>query len=218
MLGAAVAERTAALAELDELRRGDGAAREAIAAAEAAKARMEAEIASAVEERARNLDALNQAVLARDMASEARASAAERLERTRERRREAMAKATAAAAALEQARPMIADDPTDELVARRAELAVAEKAAGEADPDKDSSPVNQVLADLERRRVEIVRLQEAVGARETGAVQGALDRVLRRHQRSAARRGRARPRRHLARPPPAAQRPRRRRLRRGVRR
>ncbi|WP_426572558.1 hypothetical protein [Aquihabitans sp. McL0605] len=177
-LGAAVAERTAALGELDELRRGDGAAREAIAAADAARARMEAEIASAVEERARNLEALNQAVLARDVASEARAAAAERLERTREHRREAMAKATDAAAAVEQARPLIADDPTDQLVARRAELAAAEAAAGEADPDKDSSPASRMLADLERRRVEIVRLQEAVGSRDSGGVQGALDRML----------------------------------------
>jgi hypothetical protein len=177
-LGAAVAERTAALAELDEIRRGDGAAREALAAAEAARARLEAEVASAAEERVRNHDALTAAVMARDMASEARAASAERLERARERRREAMAKATAAAAALEQARPLVADDPTDELVARRAELAAAEAAAGEADPDQDSSPVSRRLADLERRRVELVRLQEAVGDHAPSAVNGALDRLL----------------------------------------
>lgn len=177
-LGVAVAERTAALAELDEIRRGDGAAREALAAAEAALARLEAEVASASEERTRNHDALTAAVMARDMAGEARASAAERLDRARERRRDAMAKATAAAAALEQARPLVADDPTDELVARRAELASAEAAASEADPDKDSSPVSRYLADLERRRVELVRLQEAVGDHEPSAVNGALDRLL----------------------------------------
>ena len=177
-LGAAVAERTAALADFEELQRGDGAAREAMAAAEAARARLEADLVSAQEERSRNLQALTEAVMARDVASEARAASAERLERARERRREAMAKATAAAAALEQARPRVADDPTDELVARRAELAAAEAAAGEADPDRDSSPVSRLLADLERRRVELVRLQEAVGDHEPDSVQGALDRLL----------------------------------------
>ncbi|HRW39148.1 MAG TPA: hypothetical protein P5254_15725, partial [Aquihabitans sp.] len=151
-LGAAVAERTAALGELDELQRGDGAAREALAAAEATRARLEAEHASATEERARNLQALTEAVLARDVAGEARASAAERLERARTRRREAMAAATTAAAAVEQARPLVADDPTDELVACRSQLAAAEAAAAEADPDQDSSPVSRRLAALERRR------------------------------------------------------------------
>lgn len=177
-LGAAVAERTAATDELEALRRGDGAAREAQAAADAAKVRLEAELASATEERARNREALNGAVLARDVASEARVASAERLERARERRRAAMAKATEAAAALEQARPLVADDPTDELVARRAELASAEAAAGEADPDQDSSPVSRTLADLERRRVELVRLQEAVGDPGAETVRRALDQLL----------------------------------------
>ncbi len=177
-LGAAVAERATAMADLEALQRGDGPAREAQAAADAARARLEAEHVSAVEERARNLDALNQAVMARDVASEARAASAERLERARERRRAAMAKATEAAAALEQARPLVADDPTDELVTRRAELASAEAAASEADPDQDASPASRLLADLERRRVELVRLQEAVGDHEPSAVSDALDRLL----------------------------------------
>jgi ParB family chromosome partitioning protein len=176
-LAAAVAARADALAELDELDRGDGAAREALAAAEAARARLEAELASAVDERARNLEALTAAVLARDVASEARAAAAERLERARERRRDAMARATAAAAAVEQARPLVADDPTDELVARRAELAAAEAAASEADPDADSSPVSRRLAALERRRVELVRLREALGAESSSPVADALERL-----------------------------------------
>jgi len=177
-LGAAVAERTTATDELETLRRGDGAAREAQAAADAARARLEAEHRSAADERARNREVLNEAVLARDVASEARVASAERLERARERRRTAMAKATEAAAALEQARPLVADDPTDLLVARRAELASAEAAAGEADPDQDSSPVSRQLADLERRRVELVRLQEAVGDPSADAVRTALDQLL----------------------------------------
>ncbi len=177
-LGAAVTERTAAAAELEALERGDGAAREAQAAAEAARLRLEAELASAVEERGRNLEALHQAVLARDVASEARAASVKRLERARERRRSAMTNATDAAAAVEQARPLVADDPTDQLVARRAELARAEAAAGEADPGRDGSPVSRMLADLERRRVELVRLQEAVGGQEGNAVNGALDRLM----------------------------------------
>ena len=177
-LGAAVAERTDATEELEALRRGDGAAREAQAAADAARARLDAELASASAERARNREALNSAVLARGVASEARVASAERLERARERRRTAMKKATEAAAALEQARPLVADDPTDLLVARRVELASAEAAAGEADPDQDSSPVSRMLADLERRRVELVRLQEAVGDPGAGAVRGSLDQLL----------------------------------------
>lgn len=176
-LGAAVAERTAATEELEALRRGDGPAREAQAAADAARARLDAELTSASDERARHLEALNQAVLARDVASEARVASAERLERARERRRAAMAKATEAAAALEQARPLVADDPTDLLIARRAELASAEAAAAEADPDQDSSPVSRRLADLERRRVELVRLQEAVGDAAGGPVRAALDQL-----------------------------------------
>ena len=177
-LGAAVAERAAATEELEALRRGDGAVREAQATADAARARLEAEHASAAEERIRNREALNQAVLALDVAGEARAASAERLERARERRRAAMAKATEAAAALEQARPLVADDPTDLLIARRSELASAEAAAGEADPDQDSSPVSRTLADLERRRVELVRLQEAVGDQGSSAISTALDRLL----------------------------------------
>lgn len=154
-LGAAVVERTTAQNELDELKRGDGAARHALAVAEAAKARLEAELASASDERVvRNLQALTQSRWpetwpARPGPPPPSASKP----RACECCREAMAKATTAAAALEQARPLVADDPTDLLVVRRAELAAAESAAGEADPDRDSSPVNRRLADLERRRV-----------------------------------------------------------------
>lgn len=89
-----------------------------------------------------------------------------------------MARATAAAAALEQARPLVADDPTDELVARRSELTAAEAAAAEADPDHDSSPVSRRLAALERRRVELVRIREAVGDDDAHPVAAALDRLL----------------------------------------
>jgi hypothetical protein len=176
-LAAAVAERDAAAAALEEVRRGDGEARHALAAAEAAKARLQAELNSAQEERARHTQALTDAVLARDRAAEARAAAAERLERARERRREAMGAATAAAARVEQARPIVADDPTDQLVARRAELAAAEAAAAAADPQQDSSPVARRLADLERRRIELVRLREAVGDAPAHPVSVALDRL-----------------------------------------
>lgn len=177
-LGAAVAARTAAQAAVDELERGEGAARTAVAQADAARARLEAELASASEERVRNLVALREAVLARDMAEEARASAAQRVEQAQQRRRDAMAAATAAAAAVEQARPLVADDPTDELVARRAELDVAMEAAAVTDPTADGSPVTTRLAALEQRRVELVRLREAVGAPDADPVADALARVL----------------------------------------
>jgi hypothetical protein len=176
-LAAAVAERDAASAALDEVRRGEGEARHALAAAEAAKARLQAELSSAQEERARHTEALNRAVHARDAAAEARAAAAERLERLREQRREAMGRASEAAARLEQARPVAADDPTDQLVARRAELAAAEAAAAAADPGHDSSPVARRLADLERRRIELVRMREAAGDVPADPVAVALQRL-----------------------------------------
>ncbi|MCB0970813.1 MAG: hypothetical protein KDA97_04755 [Acidimicrobiales bacterium] len=176
-LGKALGERTEATEELDALRRGEGAAREALAAAEATRTRLEAELASAEEEATRNREALSESVMARDVAAEARAAAAERLERAREHRRTAMAAASAAAAALEQARPTVADDPTDELVRRKEALAEAERRAGEADPDRDSSPASRRLAALERRRVELVRLQESIGDAPANPVATALDRV-----------------------------------------
>lgn len=177
-LGDAVRARAEASAALEEIDRGDGAAREALAAAEAARGRLEAELASAIEEQTRHRQALHEAVMARDVASEARTAAAERLERARERRRLAMAAASAAAAALEQARPVADDDPTDRLVAARAALQAAEAAAGEADPDQDSTPITRKLADLERRRVELIRMREAVGDGPADPVAEGLDRLL----------------------------------------
>jgi hypothetical protein len=177
-LGGAVAARTAAQARLDEVERGDGEARAALAEAEAARARLDAELSSAADERARNLQALQAAVLARDVAEEARASAASRLAAAQQHRRDAMAAATSAAAALEQARPLVADDPTEELVARRAELDAAEAAAAVADPHRDASPLTTRLAALEQRRVELVRLREAVGEPGADPIAAALQQVL----------------------------------------
>jgi chromosome segregation protein len=176
-LGAAVAERTAATEELRALERGEGPARDAMAAAEATKARLSTELTSAAAERGRHLRALEQTVLARDVAQEARTAAQARLDAARERRRAAMAAATEAAAALEQATPLLDDDPTDDLVACRAALAAAEAAAAEADPDDGSTVVERRQAALERRRVELVRMQEAIGPASSHPVAEALDRL-----------------------------------------
>jgi hypothetical protein len=177
-LGSAVTERDAAGADLEALRRGEGAAREALAAAEATRTRIEAEQASAATARAEAERVLADAVLARDAAAEARAASAARVADARARHQAAIAAAGTAAAALEEARSVGAEDPTDDLAAARDELARAEQAAAEEDPDHDSSPLNRRLADLERRRAELVRLEEALGPAEQSPVADALEGVL----------------------------------------
>ncbi|MCU1356272.1 MAG: hypothetical protein JWM89_1690 [Acidimicrobiales bacterium] len=176
-LGASMAERSAATAALDEIERGEGAARDAMAAVDAARTRQEAEVASATAERVVAEQALGAAVVARDMGVEARASALQHLESARARHRDAMAAASVAAAAVEEASSVVDQDPTEELAASRDELARAEQAAAELDPEHDASPLNRRLAGLEARRVELDRLQEALGPNDASPVAVALDRL-----------------------------------------
>jgi hypothetical protein len=178
-LGAAMTERDAATTALDELQRGEGPAREVLAAVAAARTRMEAELAGATRDRVAAEEALGAAVMARDTALEARESANRRLDAAREGHRAAMAAAAAAAAAVEEADSVADDDPTDALAAARDELARAEAAAAELDPEHDQSPVNRRLAALEGRRVELDRLLDAIGPAVASPVQDALDRVMR---------------------------------------
>ena len=177
-LGAAMAERDAATAAIEELQRGEGAAREAQAVADAARSRLQAELSSATSDRAAAETALSNAVIARDVAGEARASALQALDSARERHRSAMAAAGVAAAAVEEATSVADADPTDTLAAARDELARAEQAASELDPEHDASPVNRRLAELEARRAELDRLQEALGPSVGAPIADALDRVL----------------------------------------
>ncbi|HEX2575292.1 MAG TPA: hypothetical protein VHK88_03025, partial [Aquihabitans sp.] len=169
-----------AAAALDELERGEGAARDALAAAAAERTRLEFELQAAREERARTEADLGEAVAARDAAIEERSRLRTRLDAAQNRRRIAIAAATQAAGALEAARSGI-DRPEDPavLVAAAAErLARAEQAAAEADPENDSSPLNRRLADLERRRVELARLEVAMGEGGSEDVAEALDALL----------------------------------------
>ncbi len=177
---AALAERDAAGEALDELARGEGAARTAIAAAGAERSRLEFELQSARDERGRHEDRLAESVTAREAVVEERNLAAHRLEAAHYRRREAMAEATQAAAQLEEARSGAdpSSDPTIEASRARDRLAVAAGAAAEADPDGGDSPLSRRLADLERRRVELARLEAAMGEGKSAPVARALDDYL----------------------------------------
>ncbi len=177
---AALAERDAAAEALDELTRGEGAARTALAAAGAERSRLEFELQSARDERGRNEDRLAESVTAREALAEERNLAAHRLEAAQYRRRDAIAEAIHAAAELEEARSG-ADPTTDPTIAAtqaRDRLAVAERAAAEADPDGGDSPLSRRLADLERRRVELARLEAAMGEGSSAPVARALDDYL----------------------------------------
>ncbi len=176
-LADAVAERDAAALALAELSSGEGEARQAIAAAGAERSRLEFELQASREERSAREDELARAVTAREQAIEARNRAAHGLVAAQARRREAIAEATQAAAALEEARSGLdpAADPSAAVAAARSHLAAAERAAAEADPDHGESPLSRRLADLERRRVELARLEAAMGDRGSEPVAQALD-------------------------------------------
>lgn len=179
-LSAAVDERDAAVRSFDELSRGSGAAREVIAASTAERSRLEIELRAARDERTRNTEGLAQAVESRAAVLEERSRLQTRLEGARNRRRAAMADATQAAAALEEARSGLArgDEPAVTAAHAKERLEVAERAAAEVDPDNDDSPLNRRLVDLERRRVELARLEAAMGEGGSEAVAEALDGLL----------------------------------------
>lgn len=176
-LSAALAARETAAENVTALQRGEGAARQVVAGAEAARARRRAEVDSARQERERHEQALREAVLARDVAVEARQTADARHDQARDQHRSAMAAASAAAAALEEARSVAAEDPTEELTEARRRLAQAEVAVDDADPEGDGSPVRRRLLALEARRAELVRMQEAIGPDQGAPLAGALDRL-----------------------------------------
>ena len=175
-----LAERDATSQTLEELSRGEGDARLAIAAAGADRSRLEFELQSAREERALYEDHLAESVADRESAAEARNQAAHRVAAGQFRRQEAIEEATRSAAALESARSLLRP-PADtllEVTMARERLAAAERAAAEADPDGGDSPLSQRLAALERRRVELARLDTATGEGGHSAVASALDNLM----------------------------------------
>jgi chromosome segregation protein len=176
-LGAAVDARAAAGEELEQVRRGEGGAREALAEAEAMQVDLEAQLAAVIEQRDRAAEAYRAAASTRDAAQAARTIALERLERARERRRLAMDAATRAAGALEQARPVAEDDPTEDLVARRAALDAAEAAASALGAAPASTALERALVAHEQRRIELVRRSEALAGEPVHPVSVALVRL-----------------------------------------
>jgi hypothetical protein len=176
-LAAALTAREAGASEISALERGEGAARDVVASAEAARARRQAEVDSARQERERHEQALVQAVLARDVAVEARETAEVRVEQSRDAHRSAMTAASGAAAAIEEARSVAADDPTDALADARRHLVQAEAAVDDADPEGDGSPVRRRVLALEARRAELLRMREALGSDQGAPLARALDRL-----------------------------------------
>lgn len=179
-LAAAVADRDEAASLHEELERGEGAARDAMAAAAAERSRLEFELQAAREERDRNEELLGEAIGEREALLEERSRLRTRLDAAQNRRRVAIATATQAAAALEEARSGVdrPDDPAAIVASAAARLASAEQAVADADPDHDDSPLNGALADLERRRGELARLEVALGVGGSEAVAEALDALM----------------------------------------
>lgn len=172
----AIHERERVTAELEAVALGNGPAREAIAAHQAERARLEAELDSTRSQCAASEAALTDAVDRHADLQNLSAVAAETVDAATARRRSAVQDAMDAAAALESARSLTAPghDPVAERDAARKHLADAEREADVADPDGDVSPLNQRLADLERQRIELTRRVLATGNSAGGAVEVAM--------------------------------------------
>jgi hypothetical protein len=176
-----IIQRDAARDAIDELQRGEGPAREALAAAGAERSRMEFELQAARDERSRAERELSQAVLARDSLTSEYEKLQARLDAARTRHRAAMDQAIAAAAAREAEhahRPTADDDPAASRAAAEVRLSDAERLAAEADPYRDDSPLSRQIEVLERRRVELVQRRVALGDSASVRVSSALDEVL----------------------------------------
>ncbi len=177
-MAAGIVERDAAAAEVAELERGDGAASELLRAAQSERERIEGQRRRLEDERIGHEQVHADAVMARDLAHAARAEADSRLDEARISHREAIADAGRAAAEIEEARSVLDWDPTAALADARQRLVRAEEAAAEADPDHDADAVRLRLAELERRRTELIRLEEALGPSNVGPLADALDELL----------------------------------------
>lgn len=178
-LAAAVEEREAASSDVDEVRHGGGAARELLERAEAERAEAEADRRAAAGECASLERSSVEAAIVRDQAEADRSAATQGLDAARIAHREAIAAAAAAAAAVEETRSVSGEDPTSSLEAARQHLdRVEAAAAGDGEGGDGPSAVNRRLADLERRRSEVVRLREALGESDVEPLAEALDHLL----------------------------------------
>ncbi len=179
-LATALAVRDEAWRVHDQLVRGEGAAGDAIVAATTERTRLKLEQAAARDECSRNEELLGLAIGRREQAVEDRSRLRTRLDAAQNRRRIAMALAAEAAGSLEAVQSGVerSTDPSSAIEAAAERLARAEQAVAEDDPDHDASPLNQRLADLERRRVELARLEVAMGDGGSEDVAEALDHLL----------------------------------------
>ena len=178
-LARAVEERDLAAQALDQVLRGEGAAREAIDAAAAERSRLDLEVQAAKDEVTRADEVVRRAVAARDLVLTDRIAIADRIDAARHRRSEAIAEATNAAAALEAARATAdpSGDSSSAIADARARLALAEQELAESDPYRDESAVNRRLAALEQRRMELARVEASLGEPQGDRVAAALERA-----------------------------------------
>lgn len=176
-LQARVEARDGAVARRSELERGEGPAKEAIEAAAAEASRLEDELHTARQELAAAEARMADAELARDGAIEDRVVLRTRLDAAQNRRRIAVAEATQAAGALESARAAasISEHPGRDLDQARERLEAAERALAEVSPEEGESPLGVYLTRLERRRVELARIDAALTSTDATKVAGALE-------------------------------------------
>lgn len=180
-LAAAVARRDEFQAELAEIQRGEGAARDLLAAAGAERSRLEFELEVARDERARLESALSESVLARDSLRNEHDKVRGRIVAARAWRRRAVESATEAAGALEQHRsdPPPAGDVEGALVAARQRLTDAEAAAKALDPSGEESALARQLEAMSGRWIELVQRVAALGEPDArNAVVEALEAVV----------------------------------------
>lgn len=170
-LAAAVTARDEVRAELQAIRRGEGAARELVAAAGAERSRLEFELEVTRAERSRRERDVTEAVLRRDEGRGRHRRARSATEAARGQRVKAEAELDAARTALAELReqeppPEDADDRLDQA---RQHLLAIERSARELDPDAEASPLARQILALHLRWRDLTQRSEALGDPDVGA-------------------------------------------------
>lgn len=180
-LASALSRRDAIQAELADIERGEGAARDLVAAAGAERSRLEFELEVARDQRAGLESALSESVLARDALRNEHDKVRTRIfaaRAWRQRANEAVAVVLAALGELE-ADPPPPGDIEEQLVVARRRLSEAEVAAKALDPAGDESALARQLTAMQRRRTELVKRSAALGEPDVRpAVADALEVVV----------------------------------------
>ena len=175
-LMAHVLERDQSVVGRDEVIKGEGPARQAIAAATAEATRLEQDLATARRELAAAERRLSDALDERATATAERSRLRTRFDAAQNRRRVSVANRTQAAEALNAARTRReqAGDPSADADVAAKRLEAAERAVAEVDPAQEASPLSSYLTALERRRVELARMEAATGDAAAGQVGASL--------------------------------------------